>query len=75
MVVKKSRLMHGDFHRGRDWGEWAGMRGSRYAVGMLLYVLGMMRCMDDKKVLFPFSLPPPSDFSRLASLYGSAVFS
>ena len=43
----------------------AGMRGSGYAVGMLLYVLGMMRCMDDKKVLFPFSLPPPSDFHAL----------
>ena len=41
------------------------MRGSGYAVGMLLYVLGMMRCMDDKKVLFPFSLPPPSDFHAL----------
>jgi len=50
-------------------------RGSGFVVSMLLYVLGMMRCMDDKSSFFLSLYHPPSAFSRLASLYGSAVFS
>jgi len=70
MVVKKEPINAWGFSV-RNWlGEWAGVGlGSRFIVCMLLCVLGVMSCMDDKSSFFFLSTIPFCFFAPCSALW------